>query len=354
MADTDFNEEALNALAGKVIGDVAGAMGLLLAYVGDQAGVYAALEQAGPCTAAELAGKTGLNEKYLHEFLASNAANGYVTHDPDGDRFSLTPEQALLFAREGHPACMQGFFQAVVAQFETHEKAVATFKSGEGRPWGDHSVCTFCGTDRFFRPGYEANLLEGWLPALDGVTDKLQAGAKVADIACGHGSSTVLMAKSYPNSTFHGYDFHAPSIEHAKARAAEAGVTNVEFHVAAAKDLPAGDYDLACIFDALHDMGDPVGAAAQIKTALKDDGVFMMVEPLAGDTVADNLHPLGAIYYGFSTLLCTPTSLAQEVGLGLGTQAGEKRLTEVLNAGGFSAVRRVAETPTNMVLEARA
>lgn len=353
MSDAEINEDRLNELAGKVVGDVAGAMGVLLAYIGDQAGVYAALEEAGPCTAAELAAKTGLNEKYVHEFLCSNAANGYVTHEADGDRFSLSPEQALLFAREGHPACMQGFFQAVVAQYETHEKAVKTFTSGEGRPWGDHSVCTFCGTDRFFRPGYEANLLESWLPALDGVKDKLEAGAKVADIACGHGSSTVLMAKAFPNSTFHGFDFHEQSIVKARAQAAEAGVTNVEFHVTSAKDYPGGDYDLACIFDALHDMGDPVGAARHIKETLKEDGVFMMVEPMAGDSPAENMHPLGAIYYGFSTVLCTPTSLAQEVGLGLGTQAGEKRLTQVLNEAGFGRVRRAAETPTNMVLEAR-
>ncbi|MEL6285374.1 MAG: methyltransferase domain-containing protein [Pseudomonadota bacterium] len=353
MSDT-VDMEKVEALAGKVVGDVAGAMGLLLAYLGDQAGVYAALETHGPCTAADLAEKLGMNAKYVHEWLASNAANGYITHDPATEHFSLTPEQALVFAREGHPACMQGFFQSVVGQFEKHDEALRTFKSGEGRPWGDHSVCTFCGTDRFFRPGYEANLLENWIPALDGVKDKLEAGAKVADIACGHGSSTVMMAKAFPNSTFHGFDFHAPSIDAAKAAAAEAGVTNVEFHVTTAKGYPGNDYDVAFVFDALHDMGDPVGAATHIKKTLKPDGTFMMVEPMAGDTVAENLHPLGAIYYGFSTILCTPTSLAQEVGLGLGTQAGEKRLTEVLNQAGFMHVRRAAETPTNMVLEARA
>jgi len=349
----DVNMQALEALAGKVVGDVAGAMGLFMAYLGDQAGVYTALEELGPCTADVLADKLGMNEKYVHEWLASNAANGYVTHDAASGEFSLTPEQAIVFAREGHPACMQGFFQSVVGQFEKHADALDTFKSGKGRPWGEHSVCTFCGTDRFFRPGYEANLLDAWIPALDGVKEKLEAGAKVADIACGHGSSTLLMAKAFPNSTFIGFDFHAPSIEHARKKAEEAGVTNAEFHVSAAKEVPGEDYDVAFIFDALHDMGDPVGAAGHISRILKPDGTFMIVEPMAGDSVADNLHPLGAIYYAFSTVLCTPTSLAQEVGLGLGTQAGQKRLTEVLNEGGFSQVRRAAETPTNMVLEAR-
>ncbi len=352
MSD-QVNMEAVEELAGKVVGDVAGAMGLFLAYLGDQAGVYAALEKAGPCTAGALADTLGMNEKYVHEWLASNAANGYVTHDPDGDLFSLSPEQAVVFAREGHPACMQGFFQSVVGQFERHADALETFQSGKGRPWGDHSVCTFCGTDRFFRPGYEANLLENWIPALDGVKEKLEAGAKVADIACGHGSSTILMAKAFPNSTFHGFDFHAPSVEHARQKAADAGVTNAEFHVTTAKDVPGDGYDVAFIFDALHDMGDPVGAATHINKILKRDGTFMMVEPMAGDTVAENLHPLGAVYYAFSTVLCTPTSLAQEVGLGLGTQAGQKRLTEVLNEAGFTRVRRAAETPTNMVLEVR-
>jgi len=346
------DEAKLEALAGKVVGDVAGAMGVLLAYIGDQAGVYVALEEAGPCSAETLAKKLGLNSKYVHEWLASNAANGYVTHHTENDQFSLTPEQAVVFAREGNPACLQGFFQSVVAQYETHEKAVNTFRSGRGRPWGDHSTCTFCGTDRFFRPGYEANLLEAWIPALVGVDAKLKRGAKVADIGCGHGSSTILMARAFPNSTFHGFDFHAPSVEQARRQAKEAGVTNVEFHVTSAKEIPGTGFDFACIFDALHDMGDPVGAAAHIRQTLKPDGTFMMVEPLAGDTVAENLHPLGACYYAFSTVLCTPASLAQEVGLGLGTQAGQKRLTKVLNEAGFPKVRRAAETATNMVLEA--
>src|SRR5690606_30402934 len=246
---------------------------------------------------------------------------------------------------------MQGFFQLIVSQFEGHEKAVATFVSGRGRPWGDHTQCLFCGTDRFFRPGYQANLVDTWIPALDGVEAKLEAGARVADIGCGHGSSTVLMAEAYPNSTIVGIDYHAPSIEAARQKAAEAGVTNVEFHVAKAQDFEGEGFDLACIFDALHDMGDPVGAARHIREALAPGGTFMLVEPMAGDTMAENLHPLGQIFYAASCTVCTPNSLSQEVGLGLGAQAGGRRRAEVCREAGFTKVRGVAETPTNMVLE---
>lgn len=349
-----IDETKVEELAGKVVGDVAAAMSLFMAYIGDQAGVYEALDDIGAVTVDELASKTGLNPKYLREWLGSNAAAGYVTHHPDEDRFSLTPEQALIFTREGQPACMQGFFQAVVAQYETHADAVDTFKSGKGRPWGDHSQCCFCGTDRFFRPGYAANLVDHWIPALDGVENKLKSGAKVADIGCGHGSSTILMAEAYPESTIVGIDFHAPSIEEAKAKAVEAGVSNIEFQVAKAQDFNGRDFDFACIFDALHDMGDPVGVASHIKQALKDDGTFMLVEPLAGDSMEENMHAIGQIFYAFSTTVCTPSSLAQEVGLGLGAQAGQKRLTEVLNEAGFENVKRATETPTNMVLEVTA
>jgi len=350
-----IDETRLNDLIGKVIGDVAGAMSLFMAYLGDQAGVFAALDGAGRMTLAELAAKTGLNEKYLHEWLGSVCAAGYINHhgaaEGGDETFSITPEQALVFTREGQPACMQGFFQLIVSQFAGHEKATETFKTGEGRPWGDHPACLFCGTDRFFRPGYQVNLVDNWIPALDGVEAKLKAGAKVADIGCGHGSSTVLMAQAYPNSTIHGIDLHAPSIEAAKAKAAEAGVSNVEFRVGKAQDFAAEGYDFACIFDALHDMGDPVGAARHIRETLAPGGTFMLVEPMAGDTMADNMHPLGQIFYAASCTICTPNSLSQEVGLGLGAQAGEKRLAEVCKEAGFASVRRAAETPTNMVLE---
>ena len=352
MSEVDM--EKLEAMAGKVIGDVAGAMGVFMAYLGDQAGVFEAIDKAGPVTVEQLCETTGMNAKYLREWLGSVVAGGYVTYDPSQETYSLSEEQALIFSREGQPACMQGFFQAIVSQYEEQAKAVETFKSGKGRPWGDQSACCFCGTDRFFRPGYQAHLLDEWIPALGGVEEKLNAGAKVADIGCGHGSSVVMMAERYPNSHFVGIDFHEPSIDEARKQAAAAGVTNVEFQVATAQDFEGEGFDFACIFDALHDMGDPVGAAKRIRETLKDDGTLMLVEPMAGDTLSENMHPLGQIYYGFSTTACTPNSLSQNVGYGLGAQAGEKRLTEVLNAGGFGKVSRAAETPTNMVLEATA
>jgi SAM-dependent methyltransferase len=353
MSDA-IDEAKLEQLIHKVIGDVAGAMSLFMAYLGDRAGVFEAMDGAGPLTCEALAVKTGLSPKYLHEWLGSVAAAGYVTFHSNNETFELTPEQALVFTREGQPANLQGFVQILFSQFETHEKAVEIFKSGKGRPWSDHTACCFCGTDRFFRPGYAANLVESWIPSLAGVEAKLKAGAKVADIGCGHGSSTVLMAQSYPNSTIVGIDFHAPSIEAARAKAAEAGVNNVEFVVASAQDYPGEGFDFACIFDALHDMGDPVGAARHIRETLAPGGTFMLVEPRAGDTMAENMHPIGQIFYAASTVVCTPASLAQEVGLGLGAQAGQKRLTEVCREAGFAKVRRAAETPTNMVLEVTA
>lgn len=341
----------VEAQAGKVIGDVAGALSLFMAYIGDQAGLFDALDGEGRMSVQQLSDKTGYNPKYLHEWLGSVSAAGYITFHPEDETFSISPEQALVMGREGQPACMQGFIQAVVSQYEEHEKSVETFKSGQGRAWGEHSQCLFCGTDRFFRPGYQANLVDSWIPSLKDVEGKLKEGAKVADIGCGHGSSTVLMAKAYPNSTIHGFDFHEPSIEEARQKAKAAGVSNVEFHVATAQDFEGNGYDFACIFDALHDMGDPVGAARHIREALKEDGTLMLVEPMAGDSMAENMHPLGQIFYAFSTTVCTPASLSQPVGLGLGAQAGQKRLTEVLEEAGFGNVRRSAETPTNMVLE---
>lgn len=350
----DIDMAKVEELAGKVIGDVAGALSLYMAYLGDQTGVFEALDELGRVSVSQLAAHTGMNEKYMHQWLGSVSAAGYVNFHPEDETFSISPEQALIFSREGQPACMQGFIQAVVSQYESHDKAVKTFKSGQGRPWSDQSECCFCGTDRFFRPGYAASLTSEWIPALSGVEDKLKSGAKIADIGCGHGSSAILMAEAYPNSTVYGFDFHEPSIEEARRKAKAAGVENVRFEVASAQDYPGDDFDFACIFDALHDMGDPVGAAEHIRETLKDDGTFMLVEPMAGDSMAENMHPLGQIFYAFSTTVCTPASLAQDVGLGLGAQAGQKRLTEVLNEAGFGNVRRASETPTNMVLEVTA
>lgn len=350
----EVRPEVLEQLAGKVMSDIGGAFAVLLSYLGDQSGVYAALRDLGPAKPGALAAACAVDERYLREWLSAQSAAGYVTYDAATERFFLTPEQATVTAAEGHPACLQGFFQLIVAQYMTQEEALSVFRSGAGRAWGAHHGCCFCGTDRFFRPGYAANLVSAWLPALDGVTAKLAQGARVADVGCGHGSSTVLMAQAYPHSLFHGYDFHDASIETATQNAAAAGVgANTIFRTLPAKEIPDRDLDLVCLFDALHDMGDPVGAARHIRDCLAPDGVLMLVEPLAGDSLADNLHLLGQIFYSASTLVCTPASRAQEVGLALGAQAGEKRLRAVLQEAGFSRVRRAAETATNMVLQAR-
>ena len=351
----NLNKKRLEELQNNVLKDVAGSLGLIMAYMGDRLGLYTALVEISPVSSKDLAECTGLNERYVREWLSANAAAGYVDYDPLSEKFSLSPEQAVIFAAERHPDCMQGFFQIVVSAYRDEPKVSEAFRTGQGLPWSDHSGCLFCGTERFFRPMYAANLIDAWIPALEGVREKLEAGARVADIGCGHGSSTILMAQAFPKSTIHGFDFHRPSIEHARSRASDARVAgNTVFEVVAAKEFPGGSYDLVTIFDALHDMGDPVGAAAHVLSSLSDGGTFMVVEPFAGDSLEENLHPLGQIYYSLSTMICTPASKAQEVGLALGAQAGEKRLTEVLREAGFKRIRRVAETPSNIVLEARA
>ena len=346
------DQAKVEQLVGKVMGDFAGAVGALLVRIGEQNGLFKSLAE-GPATSDGLAKRSGTAERYVREWLSAMAAAGYVTYDPARKEFSLTPEQAVVFAYEGSPAYMPPFGDNLVAMVHDEPKITAAFKTGKGVPWGEHHQCLFSGTERFFRPVYAAHLLENWLPALDGMVDKLKRGANVADIGCGYGSSTILMAKAFPNSRFHGFDFHGPSIEKARERAREAGVTNASFEVAAAKTFPGTDYDLVAIFDALHDMGDPVGAARHVRTTLKPDGVWMVVEPLAGDKLEDNLNLLGALFYGGSTLVCTPASLSQEVGLALGAQAGEARLSAVLKEGGFSRVRRATQSEANMVLEAR-
>jgi len=348
------DEGKLEEFANKIMGDVGGAFAILLAYIGDQTGVFRSLRDEGPATAGALAGRTGVDERYLLEWLSAQAAAGYILYDASTRHFSITPEQATVLAAEGNPVCMQGLMQQVVGQFETHDKAVETFRSGAGRGWDDHTNCLFCATDRFFRPGYETNLVSSWLPALDGIEAKLKAGVRVADVGCGLGSSTLTMAKTYPNSQFDGFDFHGPSIEQARQRAKDAGVSgNTDFDTLTAKDTPRNGYDLICMFDALHDMGDPVGAARSLYECLAEDGTLMLVEPMAGDALEDNLHLLGQIFYSASTLICTPTSKAQEVGLALGAQAGERRISEVLREAGFSRIRRATETATNIVLEVR-
>jgi SAM-dependent methyltransferase len=304
-------------------------------------------------TCDELAAAANVHPRYLREWLAQQCASNYLAYDPTTQKFSLPAEQAMMFANEDSPVAMMGAFDAVAAWQEVQPRVQEAFKTGSGIDWGDHGPCLFCSTARFFRPGYLNNLVQNWLPALEGVEGKLRGGAKVADVGCGHGWSTVFMAQAFPRSQFIGYDFHSGSIEAAKAHARQHNVGNVEFHVGTAKEYPGRDFDLVAFFDCLHDMGDPAGAAAHVRRSLKPDGTWMVVEPMAGDRLEDNLNPLGRICYAASTLVCVPTSLAQEVGAALGAQAGEAKLREVISAGGFSHIRRATETPLNMVLEAR-
>jgi 2-polyprenyl-3-methyl-5-hydroxy-6-metoxy-1,4-benzoquinol methylase len=349
-----IDEGKLNTFIGQMLGDLGGASSVAMVRMGDSLGLYKALHEGGAATCEALAKRVKLDERYLREWLSHQAASGYLAYDPKATTFSLTPEQAMVFAIEDSPVYMVGGFDAVAAMLENQPKVQAAFKTGGGVAWGDQATCLFCAVARFFRPGYVNHLVSEWLPALDGVLSKLERGAKVADVGCGHGWSTVLMAKAFPKSQFVGFDFHEGSIDDARAHARQHGVDgNTRFEVAKAKELPESGFDLVTCFDCLHDMGDPAGAARHIRAALKPDGTWMVVEPMAGDRLEDNLNPVGRLYYGASTLVCVPTSKSQEVGAALGAQAGEKRLREVIGGAGFSAVRRATETPFNMVLEAR-
>jgi 2-polyprenyl-3-methyl-5-hydroxy-6-metoxy-1,4-benzoquinol methylase len=343
----------LDAFMSKMVGDLGAAISSVLVFLGDRLGLYRALAERGPCTAEELAESTGAAERYVREWLAAQAAAGYVDYDRASRKFSLNPEQAMVFAQEGGPAFMAGAFEILASMYRDEPKIETAFRTGQGVGWHEHDGCLFRGTERFFRPGYNTNLVSQWIPALDGVEAKLKAGAAVADIGCGHGASTILMAQAYPKSRFYGFDYHAASIERARAAAAEAGVgAQVEFETAAAKQFD-GVYDLICVFDALHDMGDPVGAARHVREHLDPDGTWLLVEPFANDEMADNLNPVGRMFYAASTMICTPASLSQEVGLGLGAQAGEARIRAVCEAAGFTRFRRAAQTPFNLVFEVR-
>src|SRR3954453_10278227 len=353
-ATPTIDERKLEQFMGQFVQDMGAAATAPLVVIGDKLGLYKAMADGEPVTPGELAARTGCRERYLREWLCQQAASGYVEYDAAGGAFRLPPEQALALAHDDSPAFIPGAFQLVAAIVKDEPHIAERFRSGEGFGWHEHEHDLFEGTERFFRPGYLANLVEAWLPSLDGVVAKLEAGAHVADIGCGHGASTILMAKAYPRSTFVGSDYHEGSVEVARRAAERAGVADrVTFAVASAKAFGGGPYDLVCVFDALHDMGDPVGAARHVRSQLAGDGTWMVVEPFAGDALEDNLNPVGRVFYAGSTMLCTPASLSQEVGLALGAQAGEKRLTEVLDAGGFSRVRRCAETPFNIVLEVR-
>lgn len=351
---TTIDDGKLNTLVGQMLSDLGGASSIAMVRMGDALGLYKLLRDNGPARPADLAKAAKVDPRYLTEWLSNQAASGYLAYDPVCGTFALPPEQAMVFAEEDSPLNMIGAFDLMAAMLDNQPKVEAAFRTGSGVAWGQQAGCLFCAVARFFRPGYHNNLVGSWLPALEGVVAKLEKGAKVADIGCGHGWSTVLMAKAFPNSDFVGYDFHAGSIKEATGHASSHGVTaNTRFEVALAKDFAGKDFDLVTCFDCLHDMGDPAGAAVHIRQALKPDGTWMIVEPMAGDSLESNLNAVGRLFYAASTMICVPTSKAQEVGTALGAQAGEARLRDIITGAGFSKVRRATETPFNMVLEAR-
>lgn len=348
-----MDEAKLEQFMGQIAGDAGAALGWQLAYMGDRLGIWKAMAGAGPLSAAQVAEAAGLNERLTLEWLSAQAAGGYVTYDAASGTFALPDEQAMVLADETSPVFLGGFIQALASVGRDIDKAIDAMRTGRGFGWGDHHSDLFEGTERFFKPAYAAHLIDEWLPQVDGAIQKLTAGARVADVGCGHGSSTILMAKSFPNSTFVGYDFHQASIERARKAAADEGVADrVTFEVARAEDLPAGNFDLIGYFDCLHDMSDPQGAVTAAKRALASDGIVFLVEPYAADNLADNLNPVGRIYYGASTVVCTPSSLS-EGGPGLGAQAGEARVKALFDAAGFGTFRRATETPFNIVYQAR-
>jgi len=353
-APQPINEAKLHEFVMKAVGEMGAAMNAALIVVGDKLGLYKAMAGAGPMTSAELAAKTKTTERYVREWLSAQAAGGFVTYDAATGTFTLPPEQAMALADEQSPVFLPGFFQAVSACMRDEPKISEAFRTGKGVGWHEHDAALYIGTERFFRPNYRAHLISEWIPALSGIEAKLKAGAKVADVGCGLGTSTILMAEAYPKSTLAGFDYHPESIRLAKEAAAKAGVSDrVKFEIAKAKDYPGTGYSLVAFFDCLHDMGDPEGAARHVLGTLEPNGAWMIVEPFAHDKLEDNLNPIGRVFYGASTMLCTPASLSQEVALGLGAQAGEGRLAKILKSAGFTRVRRAAETPFNIVLEAR-
>ena len=348
-----INMDKLNAFIGQFVSDLGASVHAGMVVIGEKLGLYKALAE-GSMTASELAAKTQTDERYLREWLGSQAAGGYITYDERTDKFSLTEEQAFTLANEDSPAYLPGAFELALGSLAAVPRIAESFRSGAGMGWHEHADGVFHGCEKFFRPGYAANLVSAWIPALTDVRRKLETGARVADIGCGKGASTVLMAKAFPNSEFFGFDYHDKSIEAARESARAAGVAGrVTFEVAKAKEFPGRNYDFVAVFDCLHDMGDPIGAAAHVRKSLAKDGTWMVVEPYANDQFKDNLNPVGRVMYSFSTLLCTPCSRSQEVGLCLGAQAGEARIREVVTSAGFSRFRRAAETPFNIVYEAR-
>jgi len=349
-----IDEAKLQSFIGKMLGDLGGAMSVPTVRLGLRLGLFDVLAQ-GACTAAELAARAGgLHARYVREWALAQAANGYVDYDPGTERFSLSPEQAMVFALPDSPVYLPGGFEIVAAMIEAEPRVEECFRRGTGVRWGDHAGCLFCATGAFFRPGYVNSIVQSWIPALEGVEARLREGARVADVGCGVGFSTLLMAQAYPQSSFVGYDFHEPSIDEARRHADGHGLGDrLRFEVAPAKEIAEGGFELVTMYDCLHDMGDPRGCAAHMRHILAEGGTWMIVEPIAGDRPEQNMNPVGRLYYNASTMICVPTSLDQEVGEGLGAQAGEARLAALIRDGGFASVRRAAEGPFNMVLEAR-
>jgi 2-polyprenyl-3-methyl-5-hydroxy-6-metoxy-1,4-benzoquinol methylase len=354
LAPRPIDQEKLNALLGQAVQDMGASLHAVLIVIGDKLGLYRAMASGEPVTPAQLAAQTGTSERYIREWLNANAAGNYIQYHAETGKYSLSPEQAFALALDNTPIHLPGFYHMLASCMKDEEKLTEIFRTGEGFGWHEHEKGLFEGCERFFRPGYLANLTSTWIPALEGVEAKLRAGANVADVGCGHGASTILMAQAYPKSKFHGFDYHEASIAEARRKAKDAGVADrVTFEVAPAKAFPGKDYDFVAFFDCLHDMGDPAGAAGHVRASLKPDGTWMVVEPFANDDVSKNLNPVGRIYYSASAMICVPASLSQEVKLGLGAQAGEARLKEVITNGGFTRFRRATETPFNMVFEAR-
>jgi SAM-dependent methyltransferase len=351
----ELNQQKLNDFLGRAVVDIGATLHAGLVVIGEKLGLYKALAKDGPLTPAELAKKTGTTERYVREWLNSQAAGGYVTYEAGSGKYSMSPEQAFTLADESSPAYLPGAFQLATSAVKSEPKIADAFKSGAGFGWHEHDRGLLEGTERFFRPNYVGNLVSSWIPSLKGVEDKLRRGAKVADIGCGYGASTILLAQAYPKSKFIGFDYHGPSIDAARKAADKAGVSDrVTFEQAPAKQYPGTDYDLVAFFDCLHDMGDPVGAATHVLRSLAKDGTWMIVEPFASDRTEENHNPIGRVFYAASTLICTPASRSQEVGLALGAQAGESRIGDVVRRGGFQQFRRATETPFNLVFEAKA
>jgi SAM-dependent methyltransferase len=354
IGTTPVDQIKLEQFVGQAVGDVAAAISGLLVHLGDRLGLYRAMAGSGAISAEALARRTGTAPRYVREWLCNQVAGGYITYDSGDDTFELPAEHAAVLADEDSPVFLGGAYEAIASCYSDHGRLVEAFRSGVGIGWEEHDERLFSGVHRLFRPGYAAHLITDWLPALDGVDGKLGAGASVADVGCGLGSSTVIMAEAYPRSMFAGFDCHGPSVDAARAAAGESSARRrLRFETAAADSFPGAGFDLVCLFDCLHDLGDPVGAARHIRQALAPDGTLMVVEPSAGDALRDNVNPVGRTFYGFSAVVCTPASLAQPVGLGLGAQAGPARLADVLAEAGFSWVRQAARTPFHLVLEAR-